>query len=76
MQREGGDLRRAFAARGFASYSSAIFSFARRVAMDVFRPVHAGDDAALARFERAFLVPYVRRLSRGAGYAVSVVKAG
>jgi 5-dehydro-4-deoxyglucarate dehydratase len=67
---------RAFAARGFASYSSAIFNFVPRTAIEVFRAVYAGDDAALARFERDFLIPYVRLRSRGPGYAVSLVKAG
>jgi 5-dehydro-4-deoxyglucarate dehydratase len=67
---------RAFAAQGFASYSSAIFNFVPRTAMDVHRAVYAGDDAALARFEREFLVPYVRLRSRQPGYAVSIVKAG
>jgi 5-dehydro-4-deoxyglucarate dehydratase len=67
---------RAFAARGFASYSSAIFNFVPRTAIQVHRDVHAGDDAALARFECAFLIPYVRLRNRGAGYAVSLVKAG
>jgi 5-dehydro-4-deoxyglucarate dehydratase len=67
---------RAFAARGFASYSSAIFNFVPRTATEVFRAVYAGDDATLARFEHDFLTPYVRLRSRGAGYAVSLVKAG
>jgi 5-dehydro-4-deoxyglucarate dehydratase len=67
---------RAFAARGFASYSSAIFNFVPRTAMEVFRAVYAGNDAALARFEHEFLIPYVRLRNRGIGYAVSLVKAG
>jgi 5-dehydro-4-deoxyglucarate dehydratase len=67
---------RAFAARGFASYSSAIFNFVPRTAVEVHRAVYGGDDAALARFEAKFLIPYVRLRSRGAGYAVSLVKAG
>jgi 5-dehydro-4-deoxyglucarate dehydratase len=67
---------RAFAARGFASYSSAIFNFVPRTASEVFRAAYAGDDAALARFERAFLIPYVRLRNRAPGYAVSLVKAG
>ena len=40
------------------------------------RAVYAGDAAAFARFEREFLVPYVRIRSRLPGYAVSIVKAG
>jgi 5-dehydro-4-deoxyglucarate dehydratase len=67
---------RAFAARGFASYSSAIFNFVPRTAMEVHRAAYAGDAAALARFERDFLIPYVRVRNRGPGYAVSIVKAG
>jgi 5-dehydro-4-deoxyglucarate dehydratase len=67
---------RAFAAQGFASYSSAIFNFVPRTAMEVHRAVYAGDDALLGRFERDFLIPYVRLRSRQPGYAVSIVKAG
>lgn len=67
---------RAFAAQGFASYSSAIFNFLPRTAIEVHRAVYAGDAAAFARFERAFLIPYVRIRSRQPGYAVSIVKAG
>jgi 5-dehydro-4-deoxyglucarate dehydratase len=67
---------RAFAARGFASYSSAIFNFIPRTAMDIHRAVYAGDDAALEYFERDFLIPYVRLRSKRPGYAVSIVKAG
>jgi len=67
---------RAFAAQGFASYSSAIFNFVPRTATQVHRAVYAGDRASLARFEREFLVPYVRLRSRQPGYAVSIVKAG
>jgi 5-dehydro-4-deoxyglucarate dehydratase len=48
---------RAFAAQGFASYSSAIFNFVPRTAVEVHRAVYGGDTAAFARFERDFLVP-------------------
>ena len=66
----------AFAAQGFASYSSAIFNFVPRTAIDVHRAVYAGDAAAFARFEREFLIPYVAIRARQPGYAVSIVKAG
>jgi 5-dehydro-4-deoxyglucarate dehydratase len=66
----------AFAIQGFASYSSAIFNFVPRTAIDVHRFVYAGDAAAFARFEQEFLIPYVRIRSRQPGYAVSIVKAG
>jgi len=67
---------RAFAAQGFASYSSAICNFVPRTAIDIHRAVYAGDAATIARFERDFLIPYVRIRSRQPGYAVSIVKAG
>jgi len=67
---------RAFAIQGFASYSSAIFNFVPRMAIEVHRAVYAADAAAFARFERDFLIPYVRIRSRQPGYAVSIVKAG
>ena len=67
---------RAFAAQGFASYSSAIFNFAPRTAIGVHRAVYPADAAAFTQFERDFLIPYVRLRSRQLGYAVSIVKAG
>jgi 5-dehydro-4-deoxyglucarate dehydratase len=67
---------RSFAAQGFASYSSAIFNFVPRTAIDVHRAVYGGDAAAFARFEREFLIPYVAIRARQPGYAVSIVKAG
>jgi 5-dehydro-4-deoxyglucarate dehydratase len=66
----------AFAAQGFASYSSAIFNFVPRTAIEVHRAVYGGDRAAFARFEREFLIPYVAIRARQPGYAVSIVKAG
>lgn len=62
--------------RAFASYSSAIFNLVPCTAMEVFRAVYAGDDAALTCFERGLLISNVRLRSRGPGYAVSLVKAG
>jgi 5-dehydro-4-deoxyglucarate dehydratase len=67
---------RSFAAQGFASYSSAIFNFVPRTAVEVHRSVYAGDDDTFVRFEREFLISYVRLRSRRPGYAVSIVKAG
>jgi 5-dehydro-4-deoxyglucarate dehydratase len=65
-----------FAVQGFASYSSAIFNFVPRTAIEVHRAVYGGDAAAFARFEREFLIPYVAIRARQPGYAVSIVKAG
>jgi 5-dehydro-4-deoxyglucarate dehydratase len=66
------DLR----ALGMATYSSAIFNFVPRTAIDFHRAVHDGDDATLQRLTTAFLEPYLRIRKKQPGYAVSIVKAG
>lgn len=66
------DLR----ALGMATYSSAIFNFVPRTAIDFHRAVHDGDDPTLQRLTTAFLEPYLRIRKKQPGYAVSIVKAG
>jgi 5-dehydro-4-deoxyglucarate dehydratase len=65
-----------FRALGMATYSSAIFNFVPRTAIDFHRAVHDRDDATLQRLTTEFLEPYVRIRKRQPGYAVSIVKAG
>ena len=67
---------RAFRAVGAATYSSAVFNFAPRMAMDFHRAVHAGDAAAVETMLDGFFIPYLRIRNRQPGYAVSIVKAG
>ncbi len=63
-------------AMGVTSYSSAIFNFLPRTARAFHASVAANDTAAIAAFNRDFLMPYCEIRRRRPGYAVSVVKAG
>jgi 5-dehydro-4-deoxyglucarate dehydratase len=65
-----------FRALGMATYSSAIFNFVPRTAIDFHRAVHDGDEATVQRLSADFLEPYVRIRKKQPGYAVSIVKAG
>ena len=57
-------------------YSSAVFNFVPRTAMAFYRALVEGDDANVQRLLDTFFLPYIELRSRGAGYAVSIVKAG
>ncbi len=67
---------RSFRGVGIPVYSSAIFNFIPRTALAFHRAINSGDEAAVDRLLKDFLVPYVRIRNRGQGYAVSIVKAG
>ncbi|NYI78869.1 5-dehydro-4-deoxyglucarate dehydratase [Nocardioides panzhihuensis] len=61
---------------GASTYSSAIFNFAPRWAVEFYTAVRNHDrDEVLTRL-RDFVVPYIAIRDRGAGYGVSIVKAG
>ncbi|WP_181785194.1 5-dehydro-4-deoxyglucarate dehydratase [Streptomyces phytophilus] len=61
---------------GATTYSSAIFNFAPRWAVDFYAAVRAHDkDQVYARL-REFVLPYLAIRDRAPGYAVSIVKAG
>lgn len=61
---------------GATTYSSAIFNFAPRWAVDFYAAVRAHDkDEVYARL-REFVLPYLAIRDRAPGYAVSIVKAG
>ena len=66
----------AYTAMGVPTYSSAVYNFAPRAAVAFYRAVGADDRATVDAMMRAFFIPYGRLRSRGAGYAVSIVKAG
>jgi 5-dehydro-4-deoxyglucarate dehydratase len=66
----------AYKAMGCPVYSSAVFNFIPRTAMDFYRAHAAGDGATCDRLLREFFLPYVALRNRGEGYAVSIVKAG
>lgn len=66
----------AYFGMGVTSYSSAIFNFLPLTATAFHASVAANDEAAIAAFNRDFLVPYCEIRRRRPGYAVSIVKAG
>ena len=68
--------QRAYRAIGVPLYSSAAFAFAPRVALGYYDALEAGDTAVLEALERSFYHPLARLRARGAGYAVSLIKAG
>jgi 5-dehydro-4-deoxyglucarate dehydratase len=67
---------RSFRGIGIPAYSSAVFNFIPRTALDFHRALNSGDEDTIDRLLKDFFVPYVRIRNRGAGYAVSIVKAG
>lgn len=66
----------AYRAMGVPVYSSAVFNFIPRTAMRFYRAVAAGDEATVRELLDVFFLPYLELRNRGAGYAVSIVKAG
>ncbi len=67
---------RSFKGIGIPVYSSAVFNFVPRMALAFHRALNAGDEAVVDALLKDFFIPYVRIRNRGAGYAVSIVKAG
>ena len=66
----------AYNAAGFPVYSSAVFNFIPRTAMEFYQAVRSGDTATTQRLLKDFFFPYLAIRNRGQGYAVSIVKAG
>lgn len=66
----------AYKALGVPVYSSAVFNFIPKTAMDFYRAVAANDYATTDRLIDDFFLPYLEIRNRRAGYAVSIVKAG
>ena len=66
----------AYKALGVPVYSSAVFNFIPRTAMDFYRAVVDDDRATQSRLLDDFFMPYLAIRNRRAGYAVSIVKAG
>ena len=66
----------AYRAMGVPVYSSAVFNFIPATAMRFYRALVAGDHATVDRLLDEFFLPYLEIRNRGAGYAVSIVKAG
>ena len=66
----------AYQAMGCPVYSSAVFNFIPRTAMEFYNAHHAGDTATTNRLIDEFFLPLVALRNQGQGYAVSLVKAG
>ena len=66
----------AYKALGTPVYSSAVFNFIPKTAMDFYRAVAADDQATQHRLLKDFFMPYLDIRNKGQGYAVSIVKAG
>jgi 5-dehydro-4-deoxyglucarate dehydratase len=66
----------AYKALGVPVYSSAVFNFVPKMAMEFYRAVAEDDRATQSRLLDEFFMPYLAIRNRKAGYAVSIVKAG
>jgi len=66
----------AYKAMGVPVYSSAVFNFIPRTAIEFYNAHAKGDTATTDRLIREFFLPYLEIRNRGPGYAVSIVKAG
>lgn len=66
----------AYHAMGCPVYSSAVFNFIPRTAMEFYTALAAGDHATTNRLLDSFFLPYIELRNKGQGYAVSIVKAG
>jgi len=66
----------AYKALGTPVYSSAVFNFMPKLAMDFYHAVASDDHAEQNRMLDEFFLPYLEIRNRKAGYAVSIVKAG
>jgi len=66
----------AYKALGVPVYSSAVFNFVPKTAMDFYRAVAEDDRATQSRLLDEFFLPYLAIRNRRQGYAVSIVKAG
>jgi 5-dehydro-4-deoxyglucarate dehydratase len=66
----------AYKAMGTPVYSSAVFNFIPKTAMDFYQAVEADDLPTQHRLLKNFFMPYLELRNRTPGYAVSIVKAG
>ncbi|MDR5828151.1 5-dehydro-4-deoxyglucarate dehydratase [Caballeronia sp. LP006] len=66
----------AYKALGVPVYSSAVFNFIPKTAMDFYRAIAADDHETVGKLIDDFFLPYLAIRNRRAGYAVSIVKAG
>jgi 5-dehydro-4-deoxyglucarate dehydratase len=66
----------AYKALGVPVYSSAVFNFVPKLAMDFYHAIARDDHETVGKYIDDFFLPYLEIRNRKAGYAVSIVKAG
>jgi 5-dehydro-4-deoxyglucarate dehydratase len=66
----------AYKAMGTPVYSSAVFNFIPKTAVQFYEAVRDDDMATQHRLLKNFFMPYLELRNRTPGYAVSIVKAG
>jgi len=66
----------AYKALGVPVYSSAVFNFIPKTAVQFYQAIAADDHATVDRLIDEFFLPYLAIRNRKQGYAVSIVKAG
>ena len=66
----------AYKALGTPVYSSAVFNFIPKTAMDFYKAVAADDMATQHRLLKDFFMPYLAIRNTVPGYGVSIIKAG
>lgn len=66
----------AYKALGTPVYSSAVFNFIPKTAIEFYEAVRTDDHATQQRLLKDFFMPYLDIRNKAAGYAVSIVKAG
>ncbi len=66
----------AYKALGVPVYSSAVFNFVPKLAMDFYHAIAREDDETVGKLIDDFFLPYLDIRNRCKGYAVSIVKAG
>ena len=65
-----------YKALGTPVYSSAVFNFIPKTAMQFYEAVRTDDMATQHRLLRQFFMPYLKIRNRVEGYGVSIIKAG
>ena len=66
----------AYKALGVPVYSSAVFNFIPKTAIEFYEAIRTDDHATTNRLIDDFFLPYLAIRNKKAGYAVSIVKAG
>lgn len=66
----------AYKALGVPVYSSAVFNFVPKLAMDFYNAIARDDHETVGKLIDDFFLPYLEIRNRCKGYAVSIVKAG